>query len=293
MQIEKRYTKREILTLYCNHIPWGHGIYGAEAAARFYFGTSAKDVTLEQAALLAGIVQLPARQSPYVNVEYATRRRNYVLQRMADDGNISAEQAARAKQSPGRHRRPSGLRRLRAVLRRGRAPAPRGAVRRQAPLPERPGRPHVARRGAAACRREGVRRRAAPHGQAAGIPRRHEHHRRRADRGQLPPRPMAPPHRRGRHRAGRRRGHQRRTGAPRAAAGSILARAGKYFVEIPKAGYAWTRKTGAGLPGGRRPVLQSKSLDRATQSARARSSSSRSSRARSSPSTTRPARSGR
>ena len=100
VQIEKRYTKREILALYCNHIPWGHGIYGAEAAARFYFGKSAKDLTLEEAALLAGMVQSPARQSPYVSVERATRRRNYALQRMADEGYISAAQAAKAKLAP-------------------------------------------------------------------------------------------------------------------------------------------------------------------------------------------------
>ena len=57
IQIEKRYTKREILTLYCNHILFGHGTYGVEAAARLYFGKSAKDLTLEEAALLAGIIQ--------------------------------------------------------------------------------------------------------------------------------------------------------------------------------------------------------------------------------------------
>ena len=100
VQIEQRYTKREIFALYCNHVPWGHGIYGAEAASRFYFGKPAKDLALEEAALLAGIVQAPARQSPYVSVERATRRRNYALQRMADEGYISAAQAARAKQAP-------------------------------------------------------------------------------------------------------------------------------------------------------------------------------------------------
>ena len=67
IQIEKRYTKNEIITLYCNQIPWGHGTYGAEAAARLYFNKSAKDVTLDEAALLAGIIQAPARHSPYVN----------------------------------------------------------------------------------------------------------------------------------------------------------------------------------------------------------------------------------
>ena len=100
LQIEKRYTKDEILTLYCNHILWGHGTYGVEAAARLYFGKSAKDLKLEEAALLAGIVQLPARQSPYVNVEAATRRRNYALQRMASEGFITQEGADAAMKRP-------------------------------------------------------------------------------------------------------------------------------------------------------------------------------------------------
>jgi penicillin-binding protein 1A len=100
VQIEKRYTKREIFTLYCNHILWGHGTYGAEAASRLYFGKSAKDLTLEEAALLAGIVQLPARQSPYVNPAAALRRRNYALQRMAEAGFITQARADEAKEKP-------------------------------------------------------------------------------------------------------------------------------------------------------------------------------------------------
>ena len=156
VQIEKRYTKREILALYCNHIPWGHGIYGAEAAARFYFGKSAKDVTLEEAALLAGMVQSPARQSPYVSVERATRRRNYALQRMADEGYISAAQAAKAKQAPVVTIGRPATERPGAVFRRGHPAAPRRAVRRQAPLSGRAGRAHLARRRAAACGRKGV-----------------------------------------------------------------------------------------------------------------------------------------
>src|SRR4029453_697321 len=77
IQIEKRYTKPEIVTLYCNQIPWGHGTYGAEAAARLYFGKSAKDVNLEEAALLAGIIQAPARHSPYVDLANDRRRPNH------------------------------------------------------------------------------------------------------------------------------------------------------------------------------------------------------------------------
>jgi penicillin-binding protein 1A len=100
VQIEKRYTKREILTLYANQMLFGHGTYGVEAASRLYFGKSAKDLTLPEGALLAGIVQSPARQSPYVNMDAARRRRTYVLQRMTDEGYISAADAEAANASP-------------------------------------------------------------------------------------------------------------------------------------------------------------------------------------------------
>jgi penicillin-binding protein 1A len=100
IQIEKRYTKNEILTFYANHMHLGHGTYGVEAASRLYFGKTAKTVTLEEAAVLAGIFQSPARQSPFVNTEAATRRRNYALQRMADEGFITYEQATEAKNKP-------------------------------------------------------------------------------------------------------------------------------------------------------------------------------------------------
>jgi len=100
LQIEKRYTKREILTLYCNHILFGHGTYGVEAASRLYFGKPAREVTLEEAAMLAGIIQLPARQSPYVDPEWTLRRRNYVLERMKDEGYISREEAEAARARP-------------------------------------------------------------------------------------------------------------------------------------------------------------------------------------------------
>src|SRR5258708_22245587 len=100
VQIEKRYTKREIFTLYANQMLLGHGTYGVEASAHLYFGKSAKDVSLEEAALLAGIVQSPARQSPYVNMDAAKRRRGYVLQRMADEGYITQEQAEAANKKP-------------------------------------------------------------------------------------------------------------------------------------------------------------------------------------------------
>lgn len=100
VQIEKRYTKPEILTLYCNNMYFGQGAYGVEAAARLYFNKSAKDVNLEEATLLAGILQLPNRQNPVANPKWARQRRNYVLQRMADEQYITQAEADEAKQRP-------------------------------------------------------------------------------------------------------------------------------------------------------------------------------------------------
>ena len=100
IQIEKRYTKREIFTLYCNQMYFGHGVYGVEAASRLYFGKSAKDVSIEEAALIAGILQGNVRQSPYVNRDAAMRRRNYTLGRMADVGYITPAQSEELKKKP-------------------------------------------------------------------------------------------------------------------------------------------------------------------------------------------------
>src|SRR5437867_4335625 len=85
VQIEKRYTKKEIFTIYCNQMYLGHGAYGIEAASRLYFNKTNKQLTLDEAALIAGVFQLPERQSPFVDIRRATQRRNVVLQRMADE----------------------------------------------------------------------------------------------------------------------------------------------------------------------------------------------------------------
>ena len=101
--IEKRYTKREILTLYANQMYWGtanQSAYGVEAAAQLYFGKSARDLNLGEAATIAGITQSPSRQSPLVNLSLARQRRNYALQRMADEGFIDQDQADAAKAEP-------------------------------------------------------------------------------------------------------------------------------------------------------------------------------------------------
>jgi len=100
IQIEKRYTKKEIFTIYCNQMYLGHGAYGVEAASRLYFNKSNKQLTLEEAALIAGIFQTPERQSPFVDMKRATQRRNVVLQRMADEHYLTQQQADAAKQKP-------------------------------------------------------------------------------------------------------------------------------------------------------------------------------------------------
>ncbi len=100
IQIEKRYTKKEIFTIYCNQMYLGHGAYGIEAASRLYFNKSNKQLTLEDAALIAGIFQTPERQSPFVDMKRAVLRRNVVLQRMADERYITQAQADAAKQKP-------------------------------------------------------------------------------------------------------------------------------------------------------------------------------------------------
>jgi penicillin-binding protein 1A len=100
LQIEKRYTKKEIFSIYCNQMYLGHGAYGIEAASQLYFKKSNKQLTLDEAALIAGIFQTPERQSPFVDMKRAVSRRNVVLQRMADEHYITQAVADSAKAKP-------------------------------------------------------------------------------------------------------------------------------------------------------------------------------------------------
>ena len=100
LEIERRFTKKEIFTLYCNLVNFGHGNYGVEAASRFYFGKSAKDLNLEEAALIAGLPQSPTRLSPLDHPEAAQRRRNHALDRMVAEKYITPAQAQKAQSQP-------------------------------------------------------------------------------------------------------------------------------------------------------------------------------------------------
>jgi penicillin-binding protein 1A len=97
IQIERRFTKPQIFTLYANQIFLGHGVYGFEAASEYYFGKPAKNLTLEEAALLAGLPKGPAVYSPINHPEKALKRRNLVINALLEDGKVTAQQAAAAK----------------------------------------------------------------------------------------------------------------------------------------------------------------------------------------------------
>jgi penicillin-binding protein 1A len=98
-QIESRYSKDEILELYMNQIYFGSGAWGIESAAQEYFGKPATELTLSEAALIAGLPQAPSRLSPRENMEGALERRRTVLRRMESEGYIDAEQAASAAET--------------------------------------------------------------------------------------------------------------------------------------------------------------------------------------------------
>jgi penicillin-binding protein 1A len=99
LQIERRYTKPQIFTMYANQVYLAHGNYGFAAAAQFYFGKPVTDLTLPEAALLAGMVNGP-KFSPLYNPEAALARRNLVLHRMEEEGKISLSEEVAARKLP-------------------------------------------------------------------------------------------------------------------------------------------------------------------------------------------------
>ena len=100
IQIERHFTKAQIFTMYGNQIYLGHGVYGFEAGANFYFNKKAKDLTLEEAATLAALPKSPSYYSPINFPEHAIKRRNLVIAGMLEDGKITKEQADHARSLP-------------------------------------------------------------------------------------------------------------------------------------------------------------------------------------------------
>ena len=100
VEIEKRYSKDQILTMYLNQVYFGHGNYGVEAASTWYFNHPARELTLPEAALLAGLIQRPEAYSPLRNPSAAKARRDLVLRRMREEGYVDAATAAAAREAP-------------------------------------------------------------------------------------------------------------------------------------------------------------------------------------------------
>jgi len=102
LRIEKHFSKREILEAYCNRIYYGRGLYGVETASRACFGKSAAELSLSEAAILAGLIRSPNRLSPLERTATALRERDQVLTRMEELGMITADEAraARAEKMP-------------------------------------------------------------------------------------------------------------------------------------------------------------------------------------------------
>ena len=100
LQLERNFTKEQILELYMNQVYYGSGSYGVQTASTVYFGKNVKDLSLAESALLAGLPQKPSSYSPYEDREAAHGRRNVVLDRMQELGYITAAQCEEAKKEP-------------------------------------------------------------------------------------------------------------------------------------------------------------------------------------------------
>jgi penicillin-binding protein 1A len=100
IQIERFYTKQQILTMYCNLHFMGHGQYGFAAAADYYFGKDIKDLNIEEAAMLAAIPRSPPNYSPILHPDRALTRRNYAIDRMVAERKITVAQGEEAKSHP-------------------------------------------------------------------------------------------------------------------------------------------------------------------------------------------------
>jgi membrane peptidoglycan carboxypeptidase len=99
-QIQRHFDERQVLTVYLNRVYFGENAYGAEDASMRYFGKHAADLSLDEAALLGGLIRSPGRDSPVEHPESAVQRRNWVLDQMISQGSVSREEGKGAKTAP-------------------------------------------------------------------------------------------------------------------------------------------------------------------------------------------------
>ncbi len=100
--LEQKFTKQQILTLYLNNVYFGGGAYGIDAASRKFYGHSARELSINEAALLAGLVKAPSRYAPHINPEGAWKRAKVVLTTMVDEEVITQQVADKLKNQPPR-----------------------------------------------------------------------------------------------------------------------------------------------------------------------------------------------
>ena len=100
VDIEKNFTKDQIFELYANQVYLGHGAYGVESASRLYFGKHAKDLTVPEAAMIAGLIRAPMYYSPITHMDHAVARRNHVLRRMYEERYVNKQQFQQAVNAP-------------------------------------------------------------------------------------------------------------------------------------------------------------------------------------------------
>src|SRR5205085_10516776 len=105
--IESLLSKEQILEVYMNHIALGQRAYGFASASEIYFGKPLKDITVAEAAMLAGLPKAPSANNPIVNPERATIRQRYIIDRMLDNGFITPAQHDAAKRQTLKYRPPT------------------------------------------------------------------------------------------------------------------------------------------------------------------------------------------
>ncbi len=99
LQMRRRFTPLQLVTIYLNHADFGKDVVGAENASLHYYGKHASDLDIAQAAMIAGLLKSPMMYSPERHPERAKERRDFVIQKMLESGTITAEEAEAAKQS--------------------------------------------------------------------------------------------------------------------------------------------------------------------------------------------------
>ena len=99
-QIHRRFSQQQILTIYMNRVYLGPDVNGVEDASVRYFGKHVSDLSLDEAALIAGLIRAPSHDSPINHPERAVRRRNWVLEKMVRQGSVSQASADQAEEAP-------------------------------------------------------------------------------------------------------------------------------------------------------------------------------------------------